>query len=553
MRKVSIVKKSALLLTLLILMTACRRQDASHDATMSLDSAGIARHISVLASDDFMGRKPFTPGETKTIEYLRDQFQSMGLKAGNGDSYFQDVPLVEITHRPFAAATITLDGRSSRLRYWDDIAVRTQQVKNEIIVKNSELVFAGYGIVAPEYGWNDYVGLDVKGKTVVVLVNDPGFATKDSTLFKGNTMTYYGRWTYKYEEAARQGAAACLIIHESAAAGYPWSVVQNGWSGAKLFLKSSDGNASTCPVEGWITQAAAQNLFKSEGVDYAKAVESATGHNFKSIAFRSRFSIEWKNDLKESMSHNVMAVLPGRERPEETVIYTAHWDHFGIGNPVDGDSIYNGAVDNASGTAIVLELARAFTKLPEPPARSVMFILVTSEEQGLLGSAYYTDHPIVPLAKTVAAINIDAVQPLGKMKDVTAVGYGQSDLDELVQALAAEQGRYVLPDQQPEKGFYFRSDHFNFAKHGVPAVYVSGDHEHATRGVEWVKEQQDVYTSMRYHQPSDEFDPATWNFDGIVEDARLFFNLGYRLAQEKTFPKWKTGSEFKAIRDQMMK
>lgn len=542
--------KTALLALILIFTLSCQKPDAGSQAALTIDSAGIAKHIAVLASDDFLGRKPFTPGETKTIEYLRDQLQALGLKPGNGDSYFQEVPLVEINHLPFSTAQLTLDGKTTQLKYWDDVAVRTQQVKNEIVVKNSAMVFAGYGIVAPEYGWNDYDGLDVKGKTVVVMVNDPGFATKDSTLFKGNTMTYYGRWTYKYEEAARQGAAACLIVHETAPAGYPWGVVQNGWSGAKLFMKSA---TPTCAVEGWITGESARRLFAAEGQDYDQLTQKAATREFKSVPFRSTFSISWKNKIKESVSNNVLAVLPGSERPDETIIYTAHWDHFGVGNPVDGDSIYNGAVDNASGTAIVLEMARAFKNLPTPPARSIMFLLVTAEEQGLLGSAYYTENPVVPLAKTVAAINIDAVQPLGKMKDVTAVGYGQSELDELVKEIAAQQGRYVLPDQQPEKGFYFRSDHFNFAKHGVPAAYVSGDHEHAAHGVDWVKEQQKVFTSTHYHQPSDEFDPATWNFDGIVDDARLFFNLGYRLAQQKTFPQWKAGSEFKAVRDRMMK
>lgn len=542
--------KNVIFLIAIGLLASCSSTPDGREAAQSIDSAGIAQHVAILSSDDFQGRKPFTDGEKKTIEYLRNQLTSMGIRPGNGDSYFQEVPMVEIRHLPFTTATIAHPSKSLKLKYGDDIAVRTTRAEEEIVVHASPVVFAGYGIVAPEYGWNDYAGLDVKGKTVVVLVNDPGFATKDSTLFKGNTMTYYGRWTYKYEEAARQGAAGCLIVHETAAAGYPWGVVQNGWSGSKLFLKT-DGPSHACAVEGWIPQATAEQLLKTEGHEYAALTASAARRGFRPLELKSTFSISWKNELKESVSHNVIGRKPGTDRGDEVIVYTAHWDHFGIGRAVDGDSIYNGAVDNASGTAVVLELARAFSQTQT--SRSVVFLLVTAEEQGLLGSQYYTEHPIFPLQKTVAAVNIDALAPLGKMKDVTAVGYGQSDLDELVHELASAQGRYVLADPHPEKGFYFRSDHFNFARHGVPAAYVSGDYEHAMHGIEWVQEKQKLYTSKHYHQPSDEFHPAEWNFDGIVDDARLFFAIGFRLATSSSFPQWKDGSEFKAVRDAMMK
>jgi len=442
---------------------------------------------------------------------------------------------------------MTISGKDGNfdLAYFDDFVALTLKTDEEVGLEESPLVFAGYGIVAPEYGWNDYEGIDWKGKTAVVLVNDPGFETGDSSLFKGNAMTYYGRWTYKYEEAGRQGAAGVIIIHETAPASYGWNVVQSSWSGAQLNLET---DAPVADVQGWVTKDAADKLFKASQIENKNFHELAMSKDFKPMPMGLTASVKIANEIKRDVSRNVVGLLEGSERKDEFIIYSAHWDHLGVNRPVDGDSIYNGAVDNASGTACLLAIAEAFKKGPQP-RRSVVFLAVTAEEQGLLGSAYYSEHPIFPPSKTVADINMDAFESPGPMKDLTITGYGHSEMDEYAKAAAKEQGRYVIPDPESEKGYFFRSDHFNFAKIGIPALYAAGSYEDFEHGPEYIKKQNDEYREKRYHQPSDEYQAGVTELSGVQFDAQLLYRVGQQLANEDYFPKWYDTSEFKAARE----
>lgn len=501
--------------------------------------------ITILASDEFEGRKPFTSGEEKTVSYLETQYKNLGLQPGNGNSYFQEVPMVEITSQPSDKYSISGAKGKVELKYLDDFVAATRRIQDHVKIENAEMVFAGYGIVAPEFGWNDYADLDVKGKVVLVLVNDPGFF--DSSLFKGRTMTYYGRWTYKFEEAARQGAAGIIIIHDDKPASYGWNVVRGSWSKSRLYLQAEDNNMSRAAMEGWITMPSAKKIFTLAGIPDT-VMKAAGKKNFKAVPLGLKSSVIINSTFKKSTSKNVLALLPGTEQKDEYIIYTAHWDHFGKGEPVNGDSIYNGAADNASGTAALLEIANAFTQLKEKPKRSVLFLSVTAEEQGLLGSEYYAKHPVYPSEKTVADINIDVLQPFGKMKDIVVVGKGQSELDEYIEAAAKKQGRYTRGEPDPSGGWYFRSDHFNFAKIGIPSLYVENGSVSVEHGEEWGEAQKEKYNNERYHGPGDEYNKS-WDLSGIIDDMRLLFDVGYRLSNEKSFPGWKPGSEFKAIRE----
>ncbi|MCE7043650.1 M28 family metallopeptidase [Dyadobacter sp. CY312] len=507
-----------------------------------------AKHIAVLASDSLEGRKPFSEGEVKTINYLKTEFEKLGLQPGNGDSYFQKVPLVDIMSKPTGKMVFKGAKSNIELNYLDDFVAASRRVREKVDLKDSEMIFAGYGIVAPEYGWNDYAGLDVKGKTVVVLVNDPGFW--DSTLFKGKTMTYYGRWTYKFEEAARQGAAGVIIIHDTKPASYNWAVVRSGWSKSKLYLQAEDDNMSRAAVEGWITMESAKKLFQLAGVSDT-LLQAAGKKGFKPVPLKVNASIAINNTIKKSESNNVLALLPGTDKKDEYIIYSAHWDHFGKGEPINGDSIYNGAADNASGTAALLELAHAFIQLKTKPSRSILFLSVTAEEQGLLGSDYYASHPVYPVNKTVADINMDVLQPFGRMKDIILVGKGQSELDAYADEVAKKQGRVTRGEPDPSGGWYFRSDHFNFAKVGIPSMYIENGSVSLEHGEEWGEAQKKEYNDKRYHAPTDEYS-ADWDLSGIVEDMQLLFEVGSKLSNESTFPGWKEGSEFKAIRDKSM-
>jgi Zn-dependent M28 family amino/carboxypeptidase len=543
------IMKNCIPFLLLLLLIGCKKENNDKTENVQVDETTIGKHIERLASDEFMGRMPFTRGDTLTTTYLKEQFSDLGLEPGNGDSYFQKVPMVEITGTPSEEMHIEGPKQDFDIDYYKDYVAVSLKTDSVVGLNKSELVFAGYGIVAPEYGWNDYAGIDWKGKTAVVLVNDPGFKSGDSTLFKGDEMTYYGRWTYKYEEAGRQGAAGVIIIHETEPASYGWNVVQSGWRGAQLSLES---DAPVTDVQGWVSNEAAQKLMDASplaGKDY-KALAGKKG--FKPVPMDLTVSMEIKNKVKRDASNNVVALLPGTDRKDEYIIYSAHWDHLGIGKPVNGDSIYNGAVDNASGTACLLAIAEAFKK-SGPTERSILFMAVTAEEQGLLGSGYYAEHPIYPPKKTVADINMDALSSPGPMKDLTITGYGQSEMDEYAEAAAKKQGRYIIPDPEPESGHFFRSDHFNFAKIGIPALYAAGSFEGFNMSKEEVKKRNDDYNANKYHQPSDEYDPETTELSGIQFDAQLMYEIGLKLANEDYFPKWYEGSEFKAIREKEMK
>ncbi len=523
----------------------------THDveaAVTSLNIDELIHDVKILSSDDFEGRFPASPGEEKTIAFLKEEFEKAGLKPGNRDSYFQDVPLVEITATPQTKLVISGRDKPLEFEFKDDFVGLTLRVQEKVNVEDSDMIFVGYGIVAPEYEWNDYEGIDAKGKTVVMLVNDPGFATQDPGLFTGRAMTYYGRWTYKYEEAARQGAECAVIIHETEPAAYGWDVVRNGWTGPNFNLVSEDGNASRCAVETWITLETAKTIFEAAGKNYDELKKTAAERGFKGVPLGLKASLTLENSIRNAISRNVIGMLPGSERADEYIIYTAHWDHFGRDPNLEGDQIFNGALDNATGTSALIELAEAFQQLGSPPLRSILFLAVTAEEQGLLGSEYYANHPIYPLTKTAAVINMDALNIYGRMKDIRIIGYGQSELDDYVKAYAEEVGRIVLPDPTPEKGSFYRSDHFPFAKQGVPALSAGSGVQHVEKGEEWGLAQREKYIRERYHKPSDEFDD-TWDLSGLQEELHMYFMIGYRLSMETTFPNWKEGSEFKLRRD----
>ena len=543
------VGRITLVLAIVGSLFGCRKSDQDlENAKATITAGDFSSDVEVLSSDEFEGRAPSSPGEEATVKFLESEFQAIGLAPGNGTSFFQEVPLVAITANSDSELKIVGKGQRLNFSYGKDYMAWTKRVVGRTSIAQSDMVFVGYGTVAPEYDWDDYQGIDVSGKTVVMLVNDPGYATQDSALFRGNAMTYYGRWTYKFEEAARQGAAGALIIHETEPASYPWEVVTGSWSGKQFALVSDDNNMSRCAIEGWVTSAAAQKMFTTAGIDLDGLKAAAEKPGFKAVPLGLKASLTLKNDIEHSRSRNVLAKIPGSERPEEVLIYTAHWDHFGKAPDIAGDNIFNGAFDNATGTASLLELAKAFMSLEQRPARSIVFLAVTAEEQGLLGSSYYATHPVFPTNKTVAAINIDGLNVFGKMNDITIIGYGNSELDDYVAAAAKNQNRSVRPDPEPQKGSFYRSDHFNFAKRGIPALYTDNGIDHVDNGPEWTLEQMARYTEERYHKPTDEFDP-NWDLAGAVDDMRLLFEVGYRLANESGFPNWREGNEFKAVRD----
>ncbi|MBL4801632.1 MAG: M28 family peptidase [Emcibacter sp.] len=519
---------------------------------LNIDAARLAGNIKILASDEFEGRAPGTMGDEKTINFLKQKFKALGLKPGNGDSYFQGVKMVEITAAPGAVMEIETAEGEMALSYGPEFMGWTQRVTESVAVQDSEMVFVGYGIVAPEYDWNDYADVDVHGKTVVIMVNDPGYATQNSALFTGNAMTYYGRWTYKYEEAARQGAQAVIIIHETKPAAYPWAVVEGSWSGPQFSLESDDGNMTRVVVESWVPGDVMAKIFQAAGLDYQALTTQAATTAFKAISLKAKMSVSLTNQIRRVVSNNVVAVLPGTDRADEYIIHMSHWDHLGRDSSLEGDQIYNGAADNASGTAGLIELANAYLSGEEKPRRSIMFLAVTAEEQGLLGSEYYGKNPIVPLNKTVAAINMDVLAYAGETYDVTIVGYGNSELDDYVDRAVRKQKRIANPDPEPEKGGFYRSDHFSLSKEGVPALYFEGGVNHVKNGRKWMMEQIADYTNNRYHKPSDEYDDS-WDMSGAVKDLELMYRIGLRLSQEESFPNWRAGNEFKAKRDAMMK
>jgi Zn-dependent M28 family amino/carboxypeptidase len=547
-------KNYVFILLIIIAFVSCNVQNKIIEPALeSIVVDDMKNRISVLASDDFQGRAPATIGEEKTINYLAEQFKQIGLKPANGDSYFQEVALVKLSADASMKLDISDGKRNLSLVFSDDFIGGTPQISEFIQIDNSDIIFVGYGINSPENNWNDYKGLDVKGKTVLMLVNDPGYATSDSALFNGRAMTIYGRWTYKFEEAARQGARAAIIIHETGPAAYPWAVVQNSWSGAQYYLVDNEISKSDLQFQGWITAESARKLFKSAGLDYNLITASAAKRGFKPINMNLKASVGFKNKVEYTKSNNVAAVWPGSDRKDEYIIYTAHWDHFGVNPAFKEDSILNGAADNATGTAALLEIAEAFTRLQKKQNRSVLFLAVTCEEQGLLGSKFYAKNPIFPLNRTVSVINMDVLNITGKTKDMTIIGLGNSELDDYVEAVLKKYGRYTNSDPTPEKGMYFRSDHLSFAMAGVPSLYISRGIDDVEHGKEWALAETEKWIMANYHKPSDNYEPDIWKFDGMIEDIKVYFEVGYNLSIIKVFPNWRPGIPFKSIRDNMMK
>ncbi len=541
-------------LAALMLLMACSETPEPTSASQGAAAvvaeieADLHTHTSVLASDEFEGRAPGTPGEEKTVAYLQQEFAALGLEPGNGDSWYQDVPITTVDAQP---GPLVIRGADfdRELGFTTEINVGTRQQVAKVVVSESELVFAGYGIVAPERGWDDYAGIDAKGKTVVVLVNDPGYHSQDPELFNGNSMTYYGRWTYKYEEAARQGAAALLIVHETGAAGYPWEVI--GGRGARIGLTAENQNLHRSEIEGWITQQMATELMASVGMDYESLKAEATQVGFKARAIGDlKFSVTLNNGLENQLSKNVVARIPGTTYPDEHVVHTAHWDHLGVRTAVDGDDIYNGASDNATGTAALLAQARQYVKGPAPQ-RSILLLAVTAEESGLLGSKWYAQNPIYPLATTVANLNMDNLYGNldGPTTEVAVVGLGFSELDGYLADVARSQHRQAVQEPSPEKGYYFRSDHFNFARVGVPALYTTRSNSSREHGRVWGQSKLDDYTSNDYHKPSDEYS-SSWDLSGAAENVALHLEIGKQLANSRDWPNWSESSEFRAERDQ---
>jgi Zn-dependent M28 family amino/carboxypeptidase len=564
--------KTALLSTaaaLVIVLAACSgdpetatRSAAADELKPGLDSINaseVLEHTRVLSSDQFEGRAPGTKGEELTVQYLVSRFKEMGLKPGNPDgTYTQRVPLVGITGEPEGA--FVAGNRRLELKFPDTAVAFSRYTRPEVTVRNSDMVFVGYGVVAPEYGWDDYKGVDVRGKTLVMLVNDPAVpdprdpAKLDESLFKGKAMTYYGRWTYKYEIASEKGAAAAVIIHETGPAGYPWEVVAGSWSHENFDIKADGSGPDRVLVESWISTECAQQLFQMAGRRFEDLKSAALDRNFKPVDLRVGSEFTIRNKTREVESTNVVALLEGSdpELKDEYVVYTSHWDHLGTSDSLKGDRIYNGALDNASGTAGLLELAGAFEKLSRPPKRSILFLAVTAEEQGLLGAKYYAANPLYPLEKTAANINMDGANTWGRTRDVVVIGRGNSTLDDVLETAARDQGRVLKPDPEPEKGFFYRSDHFEFAKQGVPALYTDTGTEFVGKSPEFSQQKRDEYTQRDYHKVTDEIKPD-WDLSGAVEDLQLLMMVGYRVAEQDKMPEWKPGTEFKARREEVLK
>jgi Zn-dependent M28 family amino/carboxypeptidase len=523
--------------------------DPIEAAVETMTEAEYRRHVETLASDAFGGRAPASPGEELTVAYLVDHFENLGLEPANDGLYTQDVPLawVEVVNQPdlvFSGG----DGDDMVLSYGPDQVIWTRQQVAETSLQDSELVFVGYGINAPERGWNDYAGVDVSGKTVVMLVNDPGYATQDPELFNGNTMTYYGRWDYKYGEAARHGAKGAIIVHDTLPAAYGWATVENSWTGPQFDMVLPDQGAGLAEVEGWITREHAETLFRKAGLDLDEMYAIAREPGFTAVPMDLTASATIENETEQVVSRNVAAILPGSEAPDEVFVYMAHWDHLGTDPKLEGDQIYNGALDNASGTAALMEIAGAYAALPRAPRRSVLFLAVTAEEQGLLGSQYYALHPLFPLENTVGGLNMDGMNSVGATRDITVVGLGMSDLDDYLKTAAAQQERVLEGDREAEKGYYYRSDHFELAKEGVPMLYPGGGYDNREKGVAYGMEKANEYTRDHYHRVSDEYD-LSWDVTGAIEDMEVFFMTGLEVANSDAWPNWKEGTEFRAKRD----
>ncbi|MET0366021.1 MAG: M28 family metallopeptidase [Sphingobium sp.] len=505
-----------------------------------------------LSSDVFEGRAPTTPAEAKTVAYIIEQMKKAGLKPGNKGQWTQPVPLVELTQSAISPLTITGGKTDLNFAYKTDMVANTYRVTPHTQLKDSELVFVGFGINAPEKGWNDYAGIDVKGKTVIILINDPDYEMQGlDGPFNGRAMTYYGRWTYKFEEAARQGAAGAIIIHDTFPAAYPWDVVVSSWTGPQLELDDAGGHMDQTQVNGWVNGPAARALFDAAGKNMDKLIAAAKQPGFKAVPLGMKASISFDNAIRRQESQNIVGILPGRTAPAEHVLYTAHWDHLGRCEPVNGDDICNGALDNASGVAGLIALAKAHVAAG-PARRSVAFLAVTAEESGLLGSRYYAENPVFPLATTAGGVNMDVLNVNGATRDVTMIGGGKSELEAWLLRAAKAQGRVVKPEPTPEKGSFYRSDHFSFAKFGVPMIYAEAGDDLVKGGVTSGRAAADDYTTNRYHKPADEYNPA-WDWSGAVQDLQLYYVLGRELANSALWPNWYESAEFRKARDDSRK
>ena len=546
MKLTQITKFKPLLLSALCMSTFVTASDFDN-AYQSFDVNKIKADIKLLASDEFVGREPSSKGEELTTKLLINEFKRLGLKPGNGDSYTQAVPLVSITSTPTTELAIA----DMAFEFPKNFVASSRKMDKQLQLKDSPLVFAGYGINAPEYQWNDYQGIDVKGKTVVVLVNDPGFATQDPKLFNGNTMTYYGRWIYKYEEAARQGAAGVIIVHETKPASYGWNVIESSWTGAQYHLPASEVNEAAVDVEMWISRDKAEELFAKASLDFEKEKQKAATRTFKAKEMPLKANISVNNKFKQSMSNNVIATIEGSKRPDEHVLYMGHWDHLGT-KVVDGKTeVYNGAHDNATGTAGLMHIAKAYSLLDKAPERSVTIVAVTAEEQGRLGSRFFANHPTMPLNKIVGLVNMDSLDITGVKSDVTVVGFGKSALEEYLAKAAKRQNRTLSPEQTPERGYYYRSDHFSLAKKGVPALSAGGGTQWINETEKAIGERVGAMVAKCYHQTCDEYSDD-WGWQGLIAELQLFFETGYLLANSAQWPNWYEGTEFKALRDKMM-
>jgi Zn-dependent M28 family amino/carboxypeptidase len=547
------------------LFTAATSLLAADELALRLEPAleaitpdGMLAHIKVLASDEFEGRAPGTKGEELSVKYITDQFKQIGLKPGNPDgSYTQEVPLAGIKSEPrmsFAIGDKTID-----LKCPDEFIASSARLEPEIKINNSEVVFVGYGVVAPEYRWDDYKNVDVRGKTLLMLIGDPPVPDSkdpsklDETMFKGKAMTYYGRWIYKYEIAAQKGAAAAVIIHDTGPAGYPYSVVKTSWCKENYEIDSANKNVDAVEARSWITLDDAKKLLAASEQDFDVLKKSAITKEFRPVMLNAKANIDIKQQLRSFKSHNVVGKLEGSDPKlrDEYIIYTAHWDHLGRHPELQDDQIFNGAIDNASGVASLIQLATAFTKLNPPPKRSVLFMATTAEEAGLLGAKFYAAHPLYSLEKTLADINIDTINPWGKTRDIEDLSNNNSTLDDLLAAAAKRNGREMKPNSQPEKGSFYRADHFEFSKRGVPSLYASGGKDFIGKPANFGQQKKDDYTAHNYHQVSDEVDP-NWDFSGAVQDVDLLFEVGYQVANGDKFPEWKPGTEFKTKRDAMV-
>ncbi|MDH5758319.1 MAG: M28 family peptidase [Gemmatimonadota bacterium] len=533
----------------LLSLSACGGDSGWQDPGF-LHADDIRDRMQTLSSDAFLGRGPGQPGGDLAVAYITEQFQAMGLEPVNG-SYVQTVPMVETTTDPESVSLrFSAGGAVVEPTYLDEFVLNSGDPEAAESGGSAELVFVGYGIDAPENEWNDFAGTDVAGKVLLILVNDPPAPADEPDLFGGPAMTYYGRWTYKYEEAARQGALGAIIVHETEPAGYPWSVVRGGWSGPQFDLPP-DPSAATVGVLGWVSHEIASQALALAGLDFAELKAAAAQRGFSAVPTGITVDAALTSGIRRVETQNVVGLLPGASRPDEYITMTSHYDHFGMGEVIDGDSIYNGAYDNASGTALLMEIAQSFTELPERPVRSILFIAIAAEEQGLLGAHWYAQSPLFPLNRTVAEINIDGANLWGETDDVIAQGSERSGLGAFVQRRADQMGLTIMPDAEPEKGFFFRSDHFPFALAGVPSLYIEHGRDFRGRPKGWGDETMEVYTAVRYHAPSDEFSDE-FVFDGAVQQGTLVLLTALDVANDDSWPDWHEGQEFKAARDRMM-